>query len=93
MGDVDFNLSDGSHVTLSGSAANINARGSNGSHFNLGAFSVINADINFSDGAQATINVDGTLNVDLNSYSDVIYIGQPTMGDIDVSSDSTLNQQ
>ncbi len=91
MGDADFNLSDSSHITLSGSADNLNVRGSNGSHCNLEAFSASNADVNLSDGSHATINVAGTLNVDVNSYSELIYIGQPAMGDIDVSSNSTIS--
>jgi len=92
-GDTDFNLSGGSHVTLSGSADDLDVKGSGGSHFNLEAFSVSNADVNLSGGSHATVNVDGTLNVDLSGSSEVIYIGQPTMGDIDLSWDSEISSK
>ena len=92
-GDADFNLSGGSHVTLSGSTDNLDVNGSGGSHFNLEAFSVSNADVNLSGGSHATVNVDGTLNVDLSGSSEVIYIGEPTMGDIDLSWDSDISKK
>jgi len=89
--DVTFDLSGGSHVTLSGSADNLDVnKGSGGSHLNLEAFSVHNADISLEGGSHATVNVDGTLNVDLSGGSEVIYIGEPTMGDIEVDWDSDL---
>ena len=42
---------------------------------------------------RATINVDGILNVDLSGGSRVIYVGEPTLGDIDLSGDSTVNKK
>jgi len=93
VGDAGFNLSGGSHVTLSGLAANLDVKGSGGSHFNLEDFSVSNADVSLNGGSHAIVNVDGTLNVDLSGSSEVIYIGQPTMGDIDVSWDSTISSK
>jgi len=92
-GDLDVDGSGGSHVTLSGSADDLDVKGSGGSHFNLEAFSVSNADVNLSGGSHATVNVDGTLNVDLSGSSEVIYIGEPTMGNIDLSWDSDISNK
>jgi len=92
-GDTDFNLSGGSHVRLNGSADNLNVECSGGSHINLEGFSVSNADIKLTGGSHATVNVGGTLNVDISGGSEVIYIGEPTMGDIDVAWDSDLIKQ
>ncbi|MFC2038239.1 head GIN domain-containing protein [Chloroflexota bacterium] len=90
-GDLNLSLSDGSQVTLSGSVENLVIRkGSSGSHFNLENLSARNADISLSDGSIATINVDGTLNVDIRNGSKVVYIGQPKMGDIEVDWESDL---
>jgi serine/threonine-protein kinase len=93
VGDAGFNLSGGSHVTLSGSADNLDVKGSGGSHFNLEDFSVSNADVNLSGGSHATVNVDGTLDVNLSGGSHVTYIDNPTLGDIDVSWDSTISSK
>jgi len=87
---VNASGSGGSHITLSGSAENIIIKGSGGSHFNLEDYSVSDADINLSGGSYASINVNGTLNVNISGASEVYYTGEPTMGDIDVDWDSDL---
>ncbi|MFC1992185.1 head GIN domain-containing protein [Chloroflexota bacterium] len=92
-GNIDFNLSGGSHVTLSGSAENLDVQCSGGSHIILKDFSVNNANINLSDGSHATVNVGGTLNADLNDGSRVTYIGEPTMGDIEVDWESDITKK
>jgi hypothetical protein len=93
VGNADFNLSSGSHITLTGSADDLEADGSSGSHFNLEDFALNHADIALSSGSHATINVGGTLDVNLSSGSHVTYSGNPALGDIDVSADSTLSSQ
>jgi len=91
-GDADLNLSGGSQVALSGAADNLDVNGSGGSHLELEDFSVNNADVNLSGGGRATVNVNGTLDVNLSGGSRVTYIGEPTMGDIDLSGDSTISK-
>jgi hypothetical protein len=95
-GSVDnlkANLSGGSHVTLSGSADSIDIKGAGGSHFNLQDYPVGDADINLSGGSYADVNVNGTLNVDISGSSEVSYIGEPTMGKVDVDWDSELENK
>ncbi len=92
-GDIDFDLSDGSKVTLSGLASNLNVRSSDGCSLDLEAFLVNNADIKLHNGSLATVNVEGILNAELTGYSDLIYVGQPIMGVIEVSFDSDLIKQ
>ena len=89
-GKADFDLSGGSHVNLTGSADSLNVKCSGGSHINLEGFEAGDADIKLSGGSHATVNVSGTLNVDLSGGSEVIYTGNPTMGDIEVDWDSDL---
>ena len=91
-GDADFDLSGGSQVNLQGMCEDLDINGSGGSQFGLEAFSVDNADVNLSGGGRATINVSGTLDVNLSGGSHVTYIGEPTLGDIDLSGDSTVSQ-
>jgi len=94
VGDAYFDLSGGSHVTFSGSADNLIVnKGSDGSHLNLEGFSVSNADVKLTNGSQATINVDGTLNVNLSGGSEVFYVGEPTMGDIEVDWESDITKK
>ncbi|MBA7716414.1 hypothetical protein ES703_125487 [subsurface metagenome] len=92
-GNADFNLSGGSHVNLSGSADDLSVKCSGGSHIDLEGFSVKNADINLSGGSHATVNVDGTLDAKLSGGSKVFYIGEPTMGDIEVDWESDITKK
>ena len=91
--DTDFNLSGGSRVDLAGSADDLVVNGSGGSQLDLENFSVANADIKLSGGGSATINLSGTLDVNLSGGSKVIYVGEPNMGDIDTSGGSTISKK
>ncbi|MFC1908249.1 head GIN domain-containing protein [Chloroflexota bacterium] len=91
--NADFNLSGGSHVNLSGSADGLKVKCSGGSHIYLEGFSVNNADINLSGGSHATVNVGGTLDAKLSGGSRAFYVGDPTMGQIDVDWDSDIIQK
>jgi hypothetical protein len=94
VANANFDLSGGSHVRLIGSAdGGVSIYCSGGSHINLEGFSVNNADVKLSGGSHATVNVSGTLNVDISGGSEVIYTGNPTMGDINVAWDSDLIKQ
>ncbi len=71
-GDTDLSLSGGSRIEVVGSADNLVADGSGGSHLELGSFPVGNANIKISGGGGATINVSGTLDLDLSGGSKVL---------------------
>ena len=92
-GDTDFDLSGGSQVNLEGAADDLEINSSGGSQLDLEAFPVNNADVNISGGGRATVNVSGTLDVNLSGGSRVLYIGEPTLGDIDLSGDSTVSKK
>jgi hypothetical protein len=82
---VGLDLSGGSHISVSGSGADIAIDASGGSGADLASFSVVNANVDASDGSQVTVNVSGTLNVDASGGSQVYYLGDPTLGVIDTS--------
>ena len=88
--DTDFELSGGSEVNLVGSANDLIVDGSGGSQLDLESFSVNNADIKLSGGGSATINPSGRLDVDLSGGSRVLYIGNPSTGDQDLSGGSSV---
>ena len=92
-GNVDFNLSGGSHLRLIGSADDLDIDCSDGSHIDLEGLSANNADIKLNDGSHVTVNIGGTLNIDISGGSKVYYVGNPNMGDIEVDWDSDLIQK
>jgi hypothetical protein len=93
MADADFDLSGGSRVELSGSADDLAINGSGGSQLDLETLPVDKADINLSGGSRATVNVNGTIDINLSGGSRVTYVGEPTMGDIDLSGSSTISKK
>lgn len=91
--DVDMELSGGSRIELVGSADSLVADSSGGSHLELGSFPVGDANIEISGGGKATIDVNGTLDLDLSGGSQVEYSGEPRIGDIDLSGGSTFRKR
>ncbi|MFC1846570.1 head GIN domain-containing protein [Chloroflexota bacterium] len=91
--NADFNLSGGSRINLEGSGDDVNVDGSGGSHLDLEFLLIENADIKLSGGGRGDINVSGTLSVDLSGGSQLTYVGQPTLGDIDLSGGSTIGSK
>jgi len=92
-GNVEFGISGASTIQLEGSANDIDANVSGASHFNLDDFTVNNADVNFSGASSGTVNLNGRLDANLSGASTLWYIGEPTMGDIDISGASTLSKK
>jgi hypothetical protein len=89
-GDIGVSLSGGSQVSLDGSAGDLLARSSGGSQMMLENFPINNADINVDAGGKATINISGKIDATLTGGSEVLYIGEPEMGEINISGGSTL---
>jgi hypothetical protein len=91
--DVDLKLSGASHIELAGAVDNLVADGSGSSQLLLGGFLTKDASISLSDGGRATVNVSGTLNVSLSGGSHLAYMGEPKLGDIDVSGGSSIGME
>ena len=92
-GDFILDLSGGSHAEMEGSANKISVEASGGSHLDLTDFPVHNAYVDLNGGSHATINIDGRLDADLSGGSQLYYIGEPTLGDIDISGGSILGRK
>jgi hypothetical protein len=95
VGDVDIELSGAS--TLTAEALQSISSGNNlvsivegASNLDLANFPVTNGDLFLSGASQATVNLDGTLDAKVSGASSLIYIGEPTMGNIDISDTSTI---
>jgi hypothetical protein len=91
--DADFELSGGSQVNLEGTGDGLVVDASGGSQLDLEGFSINDAYIEISGGGRATVNVSGTLDVNLSGGSKVLYVGEPTLGDIQLSGDSTVSEK
>ena len=92
--DARFTLSGGSRlIELDGEARDLRISGSGGSQLELSDFQVVNADVSLSGGSRATINLDGRLDADLSGGSNLLYIGDPTMGNIQTSGGSTVEKK
>jgi len=92
-GDADFELSGGSQVNLEGEADDLVVDASGGSQLDLEDFPVDGAYIKLSGGGKAIVNVSGILDVDLSGGSRVLYVGEPTLGVIELSGDSKVSEK
>jgi len=91
-GNVNFNIDGASTLQLSGSGEDIIANFSGASTINLSGFSLNNADIVMSSASDATIKLNGTLDANLSGASKLTYKGNPSLGNINTSSSSTISK-
>jgi len=92
-GDARIDLSGASSVQLQGSASDLVIDASGASRAALDNFPVANADVELSGASGATVNLDGILDADLSGASRLSYIGEPSMGDINTSSGSSVSKK
>ena len=88
--DFVLGLSGGSQVTMVGSARDLTVDASGGSHLYLSDFIADNADVELSGGSFGSVYVGGKLDADLSGGSTLSYYGDPDLGNIDISTGSTL---
>ena len=87
---ISIDLSGGAQLVGYGEASDLAIEVSSGSQLDFTNFTSQNVSIELSSGSQATINLDGTLDADLSGGSQLYYIGDPTLGDIETSSGSSI---
>jgi hypothetical protein len=93
VGDAEIAVSGASTLNAGGTANDLVSLVSGASNVDFSNFPVNNADIAVSGASHATINVAGRLDADVSGASTLEYIGEPTMGDINTSGDSTLKKK
>ena len=93
MADGSFDLSGASSVELDGSARDVVIDGSGASTIRLADFAVADADVELSGASTATVNASGTLDVDLSGASALSYLGNPSLGRVDVSGGSRMSRE
>jgi len=92
-GDVEFALSAASRVELRGSAMDAAIEVSGASVAALADFSLSSAKVDLSGASRGTVKLDGRLDADLSGASTLEFIGEPTLGDIDISGASFLTRR
>lgn len=92
-GETEIALQGASSLSLTGSGGNADISAKGASTVDLGGFSVANATVKLEGASTAIVNTDGMLDVDLAGSSDVRYLGEPTLGDVKMSGDSSLERR
>lgn len=93
MDDGNFNLSGASTLELQGSADDVTIEASGASDVKLPEFTVTTAAVELSGASGAVINVSSRMDINLSGASNLVYIGNPKLGQLNVSGGSTLNQR
>lgn len=89
--DTRVELSGASILDIEGSAENTILQASGASEADLYNFTVNDADIELSGASDATIYINGRLDINLSGGSSLEFGGNPTLGDFNISGGSTLN--
>jgi hypothetical protein len=93
LGNAEIEVTGASDLNARGTANDLSLLVSGASNLDLSGFPVNNVDIVVDGASRATINLDGRLDADVSGASRLEYVGDPTMGDINVSIDSTLKKK
>ena len=86
-------MSGASTVELEGTAADVTIDASGASSMKLKDFSAVNVTIGLSGASNGTVNASGKLDCNLSGASSLSYIGNPTLGSVDVSGGSKISQK
>ena len=89
----DIDLSGASGIELTGSGGNIRLEASGASDMDLANFTVNDADIDFSGASDASMDINGRLDVELSGASTLEYSGNPILGELDLSGGSELGRR
>lgn len=93
-GDTQFTISGASSLKLDGEANNLLVdECSGGSTLDLSNFPVNNAMVDLSGASRGTVNLDGRLDANISGASRLEYIGEPTMGDVNISGSSSISKK
>lgn len=89
----NFRISGASTLELTGSSTGVKLEVSGASRANLPHFPIVDASATGTGASNATIDVSGSLDIELSGASRLTYSGNPNLGTVDVSGSSTLSHQ
>ena len=90
--DVNANISSAGNLDLSGSATNLTAKTSGSGDLNALRFQVENADMVVSSAGMARINAKAITRASVSGSGNLIYKGNPTINDINISSAGNISK-
>jgi hypothetical protein len=90
--DCEMDISGASTIAFVGSGNDLSADVSGASRLSLEGFKVNNARVDLSGASTGTVNLTGTLDASASGASHLRYVGDPTLGDIDTSSSSSVSR-
>lgn len=93
VGDIEIKVLGASNLIAQGQGSDLVSIIEGASNLNLTNFPILNCDIVVDGASVATINPSSTLDAQVSGASTLFYIGEPTMGDIEVYGSSTINQK
>jgi hypothetical protein len=88
--DFNLDLSGGSGANIDGLAGDLKIDASGGSYFDLSKYIVDDVNAELSGGSHGSVYVGGRLDANLSGGSHLDYYGDPELGEIDLSSGSTI---
>jgi len=91
--DIDLDVSGAGSVQLEGSASDTEIEASGASDLDLASLTVNNASVTLSGASDCTLNLNGRLDTNLSGASKLEYIGEPTLGKMDITGASTLKKK
>ena len=97
-GDVDatdmvLDASGASTIFMAGTASNVRASASGASTIDLTELAAIDAQTEASGASTVIVNVEGILDANASGGSNIYYLGQPEMGNIDTSGGAEVSQR
>lgn len=92
-GVANIEASGASTIRLAGSGGDLRANASGASTIDLEQFAVDNANVNASGASRIVVNASGTLDAEASGASNVGYLGNPTLGNINESGGSNISSQ
>lgn len=90
--DIRLTVSGASRCELAGSAVDMDLNVSGASRVNLLQFEVEGADVGLSGASWGTVNVTGTLDVELSGASSLQYTGDPDLASVEISGASRMSE-
>jgi len=88
-----FNVSGASSMELSGVTNDMELEVSGASRADLEEFHVRNVDVNLSGASEATVYVSQMLDIEVSGASRLYFVGNPTLGETDISGASTIKHK
>ena len=93
INDLTLDVSGASNITLSGTGNNLNLKVYGASGADLGNLQVKDAMVELRGASHGTVDASGKLDINASGASSLSYVGNPTIGTIDVTGASSIHQK